>query len=230
MAEAILIVGDSSTGKSTSIRGLNPKETFIVSCARKTLPFKGSKNLYTRYNKKDNPDGNYFATSEPEVIGKILDYVDSNTRFNNLVLDDAGMLLTFGLFERMEDVGFKKFEQIAKSFSDVLLRIRDMREDLKVFIMLHEEEITSEDGSYRKRIISIPSKMIREKLNPERLANYALFTYRDIDPEDPEKLRYHFITGNDLNCAAKSPLGVFETRLIDNNLQLVVDAINNYNE
>lgn len=230
MAEIILVVGESSTGKSTAIQGLNPSETFVISCAQKTLPFKGSKKLYTKYSKKDAPDGNFYSTSSPEIIEKLLAYVDQTPRFTNLVIDDAGMLLTFGLFERMDEVGFKKFEQIAKSFSDILLKVRDLREDLKVFVMLHEEEILSEDGSYRKRIVSIPSKMIREKLSPDRLSNYALFTYREADPDDNNNLKYYFITGNDLYCAAKSPKGCFNAKLIDNNLQIVVDAIDKFNE
>jgi len=229
MAELILIVGDSSTGKSTGISGLNPSETFVVSCAQKNLPFRGSKKLYSKYSKKDNPTGNFYSTSNPELIGKLLDYVDSNTQFKNCVVDDAGMLLSFGLFDRIEEVGFKKFEAIAKDFSDILLRVRDMREDLKVFIMLHEELLASEDGSYHKRIIHIPSKMIREKLNPERLSNYTFFTYTAADQDNPDILKYSFITGNDLYCAAKSPRGCFEHKLIDNDLQIIVDAIDSYN-
>lgn len=229
MAELILIVGESSTGKSTSIFGLNPEETFVVSCAQKTLPFKGSKKLYTRYSKKDNPTGNFYSTSNPDVIGKLLDYVNDTPRFTNLVIDDAGMLLNFGLFDRIEEVGFKKFEAIAKDFSEILLKVRDMREDLKVFVMLHEEEIVSEDGTYHRRIIQIPSKMIREKLHPERLTNYTFFTCRKEDPDNSDVLRYYFITGNDLYCAAKSPKGSFTSKLIDNNLQLIVDAIEAYN-
>lgn len=229
MAELILIVGDSSTGKSTSIAGLNPNETFVVSCAQKNLPFKGSKKLYTKYSKKDNPNGNFYSTSNPELIGKLLDYVNDNPKFTNCVVDDAGMLLSFGLFERIEEVGFKKFEAIAKDFSNILLKVRDMREDLKIFVMLHEEAFTLEDGSHYKRIIHIPSKMIREKLNPERLSNYTLFTHQEQDPDNPDTLKYSFITGNDLDSAAKSPRGAFSTKFIDNNLQLIVDAINEFN-
>lgn len=229
MAELVIIAGDSSTGKSTGVSGLDPKTNFVISCAQKTLPFKGSKKMYTRYSKKDNPEGNFYSTSNPEIIGKLLTHVEENPRFKTCVLDDGGMLLSFGLFDRIEETGFKKFESIAKDFSDILLRVRDMRDDLIVFIMLHEEEVLSEDGSYHKRIIHIPSKMIREKLNPERLANYTFFTHREVDPENPDFLKYSFITGNDLYCAAKSPKGCFDKKHIDNNLQIIVDAINKFN-
>jgi hypothetical protein len=218
MAEIVIIAGDSTTGKSTGIHGLDPKTNFVISCAQKTLPFKGSKKAYTKYSKKDNPDGNFYSTSNPETIGKLLTYIEETPRFKQCVLDDAGMLLSFGLFDRIEETGFKKFEAIAKDFSDILLRIRDMRDDLIVFIMLHEEEVSSEDGTYHKRIIHVPSKMIREKLNPERLSNYTFFTYREQDPENSDVLKYSFITGNDLYCAAKSPKGCFDKKYIDNNL------------
>ena len=43
MAELCAIVGNSGSGKSTSIRNLDPKSTFIINIAKKALPFKGFK-------------------------------------------------------------------------------------------------------------------------------------------------------------------------------------------
>ena len=57
MAQSVLIIADSGTGKSTSIRNLDPKETFIINIANKPLPFKGWKGNYKNIS-KDNPKGN----------------------------------------------------------------------------------------------------------------------------------------------------------------------------
>ena len=54
MANSVLVIADSGTGKSTSIRTLDPKETFIINIANKPLPFKGWKSKYTQIT-KDNP-------------------------------------------------------------------------------------------------------------------------------------------------------------------------------
>ena len=47
MAQSVLVIADSGTGKSTAIRDLNPDETFIINIANKPLPFKGWKKNYT---------------------------------------------------------------------------------------------------------------------------------------------------------------------------------------
>ena len=58
MAQSVLIIADSGTGKSTSMRNLDPKSTVIINIANKPLPFKGWKD-YTNMN-KDNPKGNMY--------------------------------------------------------------------------------------------------------------------------------------------------------------------------
>ena len=51
MANCVIILGKSGTGKSTSIKGLNPKETVIINTLKKRLPFKGSSSMYNTENK-----------------------------------------------------------------------------------------------------------------------------------------------------------------------------------
>lgn len=88
MANLISIVGNSGSGKSTSLRTLNPKETFIINVASKPLPFKGWRSNYTSWN-KDNPMGNFVNTSDIEKISKILDYIENKRpEIKNVILDD----------------------------------------------------------------------------------------------------------------------------------------------
>ena len=50
-SKLIGIVGATGTGKSTSIKYSDPKETYIINTAKKELPFKGAEKLYNVENK-----------------------------------------------------------------------------------------------------------------------------------------------------------------------------------
>lgn len=77
-AETICIVGESGTGKSTSLRNLNPEETFIISTTGKPLPFKGWRKKYTPFKiENKNITGNYFVSSNWENILKILKVINT---------------------------------------------------------------------------------------------------------------------------------------------------------
>ena len=77
MAQSVLVIADSGTGKSTSIRTLDPKETFIINIANKPLPFKGWKSKYTQIS-KENKDGNLTSASSSAGIVKAIQHVDKN--------------------------------------------------------------------------------------------------------------------------------------------------------
>ena len=74
MAQGILIIAESGSGKSTAIEQLDPKETFIINVANKPLPFKGWKGKYITWS-KDNPTGNLYAGSAPTQIEACLKYI-----------------------------------------------------------------------------------------------------------------------------------------------------------
>lgn len=92
MANLIALVGSSGSGKSTSIRNLNAKETFIINVASKPLPFKGWKTNYTVWN-KEHPEGNLVNTSSVDIISKILGYIDKNRpEIKNVIIEDSEKL------------------------------------------------------------------------------------------------------------------------------------------
>lgn len=117
---------------------------------------------------------------------------------------------------------------MAASFASIILKSKDLRSDLNIVYMLHEESEYSEKFDINRRIISIASKAIKEKLNPERLFTYTLFTSKTIGDDD--NMEYGFVTGNDIASAAKSPMGVFETKIIPNDLAIVFEAIDRYED
>ena len=88
MAQSVLIIADSGTGKSTSMRNLDPKSTVIINIANKPLPFKGWKSNYTTMN-KDNPKGNLVSVSSAAGIAKAMKHVNDNMpHIKTLVVDD----------------------------------------------------------------------------------------------------------------------------------------------
>ena len=88
MSKRIFILGESGTGKSTSLRNLNSEETFILQCVNKDLPFKGWKSKYKPIS-KENLNGNRGFTKQYEDLFKQLKYINSNRKdIKNIVIEE----------------------------------------------------------------------------------------------------------------------------------------------
>ena len=103
MAQSVLVIADSGTGKSTAIRDLNPDETFIINIANKPLPFKGWKKNYTLIS-KENPKGNLASSSSAAGIVKAVHHVDQKMpHIKTLVIDDWQYMSSFEYFDRANE-------------------------------------------------------------------------------------------------------------------------------
>lgn len=225
MANLISIVGNSGSGKSTSIRTLNASETFIVNVASKPLPFRGWRTKYKTWD-KNNQDGNFLNTSNIEVIAKVLGYIDAKRpEIKNVVIEDAQYLMSFEAMDRAKEKGFEKFTDIAQKFYLILKTSIQMRDDLNVFVLCHSENAGTADEPFYK--IKTIGKMIDNTITVEGLFTYVLFT--DISRDGDNKVRYSFVTHSDGTNTAKTPIDCFDEDLIPNDLQYVVDKINEYN-
>ena len=200
MARYVLIMGDSGSGKSASLRNFTPEEIGIFSVTNKDLPFKG----------KLKPLKN--ATYDD-----IAKHLAKPTR-RAFVIDDAGYLLSFELFQRAKETGYTKFTDMAKNFVDMLNFISmQMPDDIIVYITMHTED----DPEMHKVKAKTLGKMIDQNLNLEGLFNIVLRTMKTEDG-------YKFITRDDNISTAKSPMGMFETDTIDNDLKMVDSIIREY--
>ena len=224
MAQSVLVIADSGTGKSTSIRTLDPKETFIINIANKPLPFKGWKKDYTMIS-KDNPKGNMTATSTSAGIIKAMQHVnDKMPNIKTLIVDDWQYMSSFEYFDRANEKGYDKFTQIAANLAQVAKMPKDMREDLTIFFLTHSEDSTDVNG-HRKVKAKTIGKMIDNTLTLEGLFSIVLFGRVK---KDEDGLEYGFDTVNNGENTCKSPMGMFKDSFIENDLQLVKDCIAEY--
>jgi len=221
MAQSVLIIADSGSGKSTSIRNLNPAETFIINPANKALPFKGWKKNYTKIG-KDNPKGNMSNVSSAEGIMKCMKHINDNMlHIKNIVLDDWQYVSAFEYFARSKERGYDKFTDIATNIANIAKYPKDLRDDLHVYYLTHAEEV--DVNGVKKLKAKTVGKMIDNSLTLEGLFTIVLFAKIVIDEND--NLNYVFQTQNSGHDTCKSPMDMFESLHIPNDLQLVRETI-----
>jgi hypothetical protein len=219
-SKLIGIVGATGTGKSTSIKHLDPKETYIINVAKKELPFKGSEKLYNADNK------NYKEVDDANEITRLLKTISEKApHIKNIVIEDSNYIMGFSMVAKATEVGYTKFSVMAKDMVDLFRTARLLRDDIKVFYFTHPETI--EDGGeiigYK---IKTAGKLIDNQVLLEGLLTVCLYTH--VDEKKDGSMDYQFITNRFRKFPAKSPDGMFSELKIPNNLQLVVDTLNQY--
>ena len=227
MANSVLVIADSGTGKSTSVRHLNPDETFVINIANKPLPFKGWKSQYKQIS-KENPKGNLATASSAQGIMKAISHVDQKMpHIKTLVVDDWQYMSSFEYFDRANEKGYDKFTQIAANLAQVAKMPKDLRDDLTVFFLTHSEDSTDINGNRKIKAKTI-GKMIDNTLTLEGLFSIVLFG--KVNKNDDGELEYGFETQNSGENTCKSPMGMFEDSFIPNDLAYVKKCIQKYEE
>ena len=225
MAQGVLIIAESGTGKSTSIENLDPKETFIINVANKPLPFKGWKKKYTLWS-KENLTGNMYDKATPEGIEACIKYVsEKRPEIKQIVVDDFQYMSSFEFFDKANEKGYEKFTQIGAHLARIARMPKDMRDDLIIFFLTHAEEATDIEGKRKFKAKTI-GKMVDEKLTLEGLFSIVLFGKAKKDKEG--SIRYVFETQTNGENTCKSPRGMFPSFEIANDLKNVTDAIKEY--
>lgn len=228
MSELIGIAGGSGSGKTTSLKDLNPKETFVVSITGKNLPFAGFKKNYTRLRKEENEYvGNFYVSKKVEEIQKVFKLISTKMpHIKQIIIDDANYLMSFEVMDRAEEKGWDKNVQIAKHYYEMLNSALELRDDLKVVVISHIDNLGDAINPQWK--MKTAGKMLDNQLNVDGLFTYLLYTNVSTDGETPSyRFRTNTIDGTD---TCKTPLGCFKELFIPNNLQLVLDTIDKYNE
>jgi hypothetical protein len=219
-SKLIGIVGSTGTGKSTSIKFLDSKETYIINTAKKELPFKGADKLYNTENK------NYKEVDDIVEITRLLKTISEKApHIKNVVIEDSNYMMSFRMAEKATEVGYTKFTILAKDMVELFREARKLRDDLKVFYFTHPETIedSGEIVGYR---IKTSGKMLDNQINLEGLFTICLYTH--VEEAKDGTASYNFVTNRFKKYPAKSPDGMFTEVKIPNNLQLVVNTIDEY--
>lgn len=206
MATPVLIIGKSGSGKSTSLRNCvgNP-DWNLVRVLNKPLPFKGK------------VDG--WNTDDYQTVMRCL----AQSKAKNIVLDDAGYLITNMFMSKHSSAGsgngvFTLYNQIGDHFWNLIQYIVKLPEDKIVYVIMHED--TNDFGQIKPKTIG---KLLDEKVCIEGMFTIVL---RCIE----ESGKHLFVTQSADGAVSKSPIGMFETLTIDNDLLIVEKAIREYYE
>jgi hypothetical protein len=213
MSIATLIIGESGTGKSTSMRNLKPEETLLIQAVKKPLPFR-SKDWKPAVK---GEGGSVFVTDESAKIAAAMERTEKPI----IVVDDFQYVLANEFMRRVTDnetgnSAFAKYNEIARHAWDVLMKAAGLPDHKRVYILSH----TSTDDFGKTKIKTI-GKLLDEKIVLEGLVTIVLRTMKVND-------KYVFSTQNNGSDTVKSPIGLFDSDHIENDLQAVDNAICDY--
>lgn len=219
-SKLIGIVGATGTGKSTSVKHLDPKETYIINVAKKELPFKGAEKLYNAEAK------NYKEVDDANEITRLLKTIsDKAPHIKNIIIEDSNYIMGFNMLARATEIGFTKFTIMAKDMVELFREARRLRDDLKIFYFTHPETI-EDSGEIVGYKIKTAGKLIDNQIVLEGLLTICLYTH--VEESKDGTATYNFVTNRFKKYPAKSPDGMFADIRIPNNLQQVVNSIDEY--
>ena len=206
MSKKILILGRSGSGKSTSMRNFKKGEVGVISCIGKELPFRTDIPIFTPKFTQET------MNKYPSTLGAI-----RKAKAKVLVVDDANYLLTTEFTGTAGEKGYEKWSRMALNFVQLINEIDELDDDITVYIMMHYE--LDADGYERPMTVG---KLLNEKICVEGLFTTVLKAIY-------ENGEYKFQTRkrNEAECV-KTPLGMFETDTIDNDLRMVDKTIREY--
>lgn len=200
MGIPVLILGESGSGKSCSLRNFEKENVVIYNIAGKPLPFK------KQLNKADNV--NYSQIKSNMQKGN----------FKTYVIDDSQYLMAFEMFDRAKELGYNKFTDVALNFRGLVdFVIKNTPTDTIVYFLHHTE--TTDTGKVKAKT---SGKMLDNQLTLEGLFSIVLLCKTDGQ-------EHYFETQSDGYSTCKSPMGMFDLK-IDNDLKMVDDKIREYYE
>lgn len=199
MAITSLIIGESGTGKTSSLRNFNPSDVKIIQCFAKPLPFrnKGYEVIFCE---------NYI-----KVINEML-----NTEKDIIVIDDITYLMTIEFMNRLTEKSFEKFNDIANSIWQLVNNaIYKVPNNKRVYIIGHT------DNSTEISRLKTLGKLLDDKVNVEGMVTIVFRTCI-------RNKQYCFSTSNNGADTVKTPFNMFEDKFIDNDLKLIDENIKEY--
>lgn len=203
MGIPVLIIGESGSGKTASLRNFAPEEIGVFSVSSKPLPFRKQLPVLK--------PATYQAMYQAWERGK------ANNQLRKVyAIDDSSLLMTFSSFARAKEIGYSKFTDFAVDFYNLVQYVINNLPDDTIVYFLHHMERT-DTGALKAKTVG---KMLDNQLTLEALFTIVLFCQTD-------GTDHYFVTQSDGFSTAKSPMEMFPLK-IDNDLKLVDTTIREY--
>lgn len=213
MAKVICIMGESGSGKTTSMRNLDPNTTYYIDSDRKGLSWKGWKGQYNTEKK------NYFCCDEPDKVkARLLSLSEKCPKIKTVIIDTIGSIMVADEMRRSREKGYDKWLDLATCIWDMVDMAYLLRDDLTVVFVAHTQTERTEDGFIFTKIKTSGKKL--DKICLESKFTTVLIA-KCIDGE------YVFET-HSKNSTAKTPMGLFDTDTIPNDIKTVIEALEEF--
>lgn len=229
MANKVLVLGEPGTGKTRSLKTLDPKSTFIICPDEKELSFRGKdyQTIFKEDTKKlDLQKTNFYETTSPKLILDLLKIIsDSMPHIKVVVIDTITSLQIAEFMDKVKEKGFDKYTDMALDTYVILKSLRKLRDDLTIVVMAHVENNYDSDGVLRTSFKVPGGKLIGEKIKVEGMFTTVLFTEVIMEQGVP---KYYFVTQNNGKNTCKSPEGMFDDIRIPNDMDFVITTMQEY--
>lgn len=214
MSKLICVMGESGSGKTTSMRTLDPSTTYYIDSDGKGLAWKGWR---TQYNAEKR---NYVVSRDiPSIRDLIVNISQKKPDTKVIVIDTLNTCMVDKEVKGMKENGYGKWIDLTQFVWDCIETASKQRDDLTIIFVMHSETIRDDFGYTFTRVKTNGRKL--EKLVPESLFGTVLLAKKTDDD------RYIFET-QAKNSTAKSPMGAFDTFEIENDMAMVLKALEEY--
>lgn len=215
MGKAICVMGESGSGKTSSMRNLDPATTYYIDCDKKGLCWKGWRTQYNAENK------NYLKTDDQRKVLYALEAIDKKetaAHIRVVVIDTINGIMVADEMRRSREKGYDKWVDLACAVYDIVDYALTMRDDVTVIFVAHTQTDNDDNGYMFTRIKTSGKKL--DKITLESKFPVVLHA-KAIDR------RHVFGTCAD-NSTAKTPMGAFAEQYIDNDIVAVIEALADY--
>lgn len=215
MSKVICVMGESGSGKTTSMRNLDPQSTCYIDCDKKGLSWKGWKKQYSVENK------NYLCTDKQNTVLAMMERINTRPDYSHIktvVVDTINGIMVADEMRRSKEKGYDKWLDLACAIYDIVDYALTMREDVTVIFVAHTQTDHDDNGYMFTRIKTSGKKL--DKITLESKFPTVLLA-KVIDGKHVFETKANFST-------AKAPLGAFETDTIDNDMIEVLKALEDF--